>query len=568
MENEPPLTSPVGSSNRNPLERCTGPLYSRYCTQEDPSIPHHYQEEKRAKFKEEPEETYVRGDEPYKEEEEIPSQISTGGSGYRNPPERCTGPLYSRNCTQEDPTIPQHYQSEEMIIIKVEVKEEPEETYVRADEPCEEKGEIPSQISTDGSSHRNPAERCRGPLYSRDCPQGEEVTNMKVEVKVDDETYVKGGNPIPGNTHHRLYREERSPDPSNPEESSDRSHPVTTNIQARCHTTDTSRNPSHPEESSTRISCPALQEVETIFPAPDWDECYSNNSHLSVPLTQLTDDRPFSCSECGKGFSSKGSLIKHQRIHIGDRPFVCLECGKCFVHKHHLHRHQRVHSDERPFSPPKGGNNVPHKADLKPQRRQTGERPFSCAECGKGFFDKGNLVRHNRRHTGERPFLCSECGKDFINKQELLIHQRRHTGERPFSCSECGKGFIDKGHLLRHQRRHTGERPFLCSECGKYFTEKQDLLKHQRRHTGERPFSCPECGKGFTQKRDLSKHQRRHTGERPFTCAECGKGLIDKGQLLRHQKQHEGVRPFSCSDCGKCYTERGNLIRHLKTHSR
>ncbi|XP_068115430.1 gastrula zinc finger protein XlCGF66.1-like [Hyperolius riggenbachi] len=43
MENQPPLISPDVCSNRNPPERCTGPLYSWGCLQEDPTTPHHYQ---------------------------------------------------------------------------------------------------------------------------------------------------------------------------------------------------------------------------------------------------------------------------------------------------------------------------------------------------------------------------------------------------------------------------------------------------------------------------------------------------------------------------------------------
>ncbi|CAI9575866.1 unnamed protein product, partial [Staurois parvus] len=43
MDNQPPLTSPDGSSHGNPPERCPRPLYSRNSTQEDHTIPHHHQ---------------------------------------------------------------------------------------------------------------------------------------------------------------------------------------------------------------------------------------------------------------------------------------------------------------------------------------------------------------------------------------------------------------------------------------------------------------------------------------------------------------------------------------------
>ncbi|PIO25507.1 hypothetical protein AB205_0147760, partial [Aquarana catesbeiana] len=43
MKNQPPLTSPDGSSNGNPPERCPRPLYSRDSIQEGHIIPHHHQ---------------------------------------------------------------------------------------------------------------------------------------------------------------------------------------------------------------------------------------------------------------------------------------------------------------------------------------------------------------------------------------------------------------------------------------------------------------------------------------------------------------------------------------------
>ncbi|CAI9535753.1 unnamed protein product [Staurois parvus] len=45
MDNQPPLTSPDGSSHGNPPERCPRPLYSRDSTQEGHTIPHHHQSE-------------------------------------------------------------------------------------------------------------------------------------------------------------------------------------------------------------------------------------------------------------------------------------------------------------------------------------------------------------------------------------------------------------------------------------------------------------------------------------------------------------------------------------------
>ncbi|PIO27272.1 hypothetical protein AB205_0178980 [Aquarana catesbeiana] len=213
----------------------------------------------------------------------------------------------------------------------------------------------PPLTSPDGSSNGNPPERGPRPLYSRDSTQedhtiphhlGEELKDIKAEIKKEEEERLVSG-----------------------------------------------------DQQS-------MEEGEMIMKS----EQKESSLHMD------TSERPFSCSECGKCFNQKCSLVTHQKIH-------------------------------------------------------TGERPHSCSECGKSFILKRELVKHQRVHTGERPYSCLECGKCFTQKFSLHIHQKIHTGERPYSCSECGKCFSHKGNLLQHQKRHTDESSYLLSKSGESFTE-------------------------------------------------------------------------------------------------
>ncbi|PIO23727.1 hypothetical protein AB205_0013850, partial [Aquarana catesbeiana] len=92
MENQPTLTSPDGSSNRNPPERCPRPLYSRDSTQEHQKVPEEVHFEDLIVIKVEAvdeEEPDVIDDKPYKQKE-IPPEISTDGKHSSYNTEECS----------------------------------------------------------------------------------------------------------------------------------------------------------------------------------------------------------------------------------------------------------------------------------------------------------------------------------------------------------------------------------------------------------------------------------------------------------------------------------------------
>ncbi|XP_073450496.1 uncharacterized protein [Aquarana catesbeiana] len=476
MDNQPPLTSPDGSSNGNPPERCPRPLYFRDSTQEGHTIPHHHQKGNLLDFNIIIKEEFKEEDDDYgvmeiSEEE----QTDLYKDVMKEPTERCPRPLYSRDSTQEGHTIPHHHQGEDLIIVKVEG--EVEETYVRDDQQyTEEAGMTRTFIEED-----TPTEISTG--HPMEKPSKDRLT-LSPGCKMEDEDITGdcGGEKAMSSTM----------DYDGP------------------HSVDRPWNPSDSEQPPTVRDGGGIQEEKT-----------------------------FSCPECGESFSSELSLSVHRRSHTGEELHSCSECGESFLYKYHLTVHQRLHMGKKLHSCPECGKYFPFKSSLVThQKSHASGKPYCCPECGETFPRKYHLTVHQRSHTGQKINSCPECGKAFLHQSELVTHQRSHTGEKSYPCPECGKCFSQKSNLSAHQRLHTGEKLYSCPECDRSFNNKSALATHQRSHTGEKPYACPECGKRFVCKSNLAMHQRSHTGEKPYSCPECGKCFVRKSLVSRHQRTH------------------------------
>ena len=131
------------------------------------------------------------------------------------------------------------------------------------------------------------------------------------------------------------------------------------------------------------------------------------------------------CEVCGKKCQSPYLLKGHiLRMH-SQGPFPCRKCGEQFSTQNKMKLH------------------VLKEHKKKPQ--------LQCEHCGYETYLPSSLRVHQTTHL-EPTFKCSHCENMFKTKKGCEAHEREHTGERPFECKVCGKGFKASSTLTTHTK--------------------------------------------------------------------------------------------------------------------
>ncbi|XP_075698111.1 uncharacterized protein LOC142663395 isoform X2 [Rhinoderma darwinii] len=530
-------------------------------------------------------------------------------SSEEETPERCPSPLYSKNDPEENQNVLQDHQVAKMTDIKVEVITE--ETYESVTQ-CKEE-QIPTDLSTDGSSNRNSPERCPSPLCSQDYPeenqnvpqdyQVKQLSDIKDEVITEEEeTYAGVTQPCKEEIPTHIRHDDRttkvvvnlnsSPDYEvkyhNITEDNHVEHTttlLTTDTPSVLHSRDLSTDPTNHEEPSSGQS----QIVKEVF--------------LSKKTSLLLTD-PLRMDKDRNGMTERILNLTLEIIYL-------LTGEDYIVVKKRTEEGEGRSRNQVPItmSPPQS---LIHKRDQeildltnKITELLTGEVPIRCQDVTVYFsmeeweYIEGHKDQYedmvperfltpispDNSKKEETPERCPK--NDPEEKQNVpQDHQVTHLTdikvedkemytsvtqlgkEKEISTNLSADGSTKNivGHLLLSPDYEEICNNITEDNCGDHSlplhaTNTSSVLHSRDLFTD--PTNHKESSPGQTQ---ISKRSAGKEQGNKFPCPECGKLFKRKSELSRHERIHRDERPFSCSECGKSFRQKSDLFKHETRH--
>ncbi|GFS99994.1 hypothetical protein NPIL_261321 [Nephila pilipes] len=151
------------------------------------------------------------------------------------------------------------------------------------------------------------------------------------------------------------------------------SNSITRGHKRPCYLHDNEREFKKFKSSNLQRSEKVPKKMHSFKPSHCDDSFVNKNFHGRDKVTGDTKCN-FQCKTCGKEFTYRSKLKRHELVHTGERRYLCDYCDKACRNSYALKEHVRIH---------------------------TREKPYLCPQCPEKFSFTSSLYRHKRVHLQE-----------------------------------------------------------------------------------------------------------------------------------------------------------------------